>query len=150
MLASMGEQYTILLAEDSDADAFLVELALQKTGITNPIQRVRDGEEAIAYLNAEGRFADRVAFPFPEVIVLDIKMPKLSGLEVLEWIRDHPQFRVIPTIVMSCSDDAEDVRGAYNLGANTYFVKPSDFNVLARLIRTVHEYWELSTKPKRA
>jgi CheY-like chemotaxis protein len=91
---------------------------------------------------------NRTAFPFPEVIVLDLKMPRMPGLDLLAWLRDHPEFQVIPTIVMSSSKHDSDVRQAYHLGANTYFVKPSSFDMLARVIQTLHEYWALSTRPQ--
>lgn len=145
-----SQTYTILLADDSEDDAFLVKRAVEKSGIVNPIQWVKDGAEAIAYLTGEGRYADRVTFPFPELIILDVKMPGMSGLDVLAWLRDNPDLRVIPAIVMSSSQHDSDVRQAYNLGANTYFVKPSSFDELGRLIKTLDEYWELSIKPKAA
>ncbi len=143
-----SQGYTILLVEDDEDDAFLFRRALKKSNILNPIQWVKDGAEAIAYLTGEPPYMDRAVFPFPEIIVLDLKMPRISGLDLLGWLRDHPGFQVIPTIVMSSSKHDSDVRKAYNLGANTYFVKPSSFDTLAKLIQTLHEYCALSTKPQ--
>jgi CheY-like chemotaxis protein len=141
-------RYTILLVEDEENDATLLDMAFKKNDIPNPVQWVRDGLEAIAYLNGEGAFADRTRFPFPEVLILDLKMPRMNGLELLAWIREHPEFRVIPTIIMSSSRQDPDVEKAYNLGANTYMVKPSSFEELARMVKLAHDYWAVSIKPK--
>ena len=140
--------YTILLVEDEENDATLLKMAFTKNKILNPVQWVRDGLEAIAYLNGEGIYADRTLYPFPEVLLLDLKMPRMTGLELLAWIRDHPNFRVIPTIIMSSSKQDIDIEKAYNLGANTYMLKPSAFDELARMVKTAHEYWAVSVKPK--
>jgi CheY-like chemotaxis protein len=140
--------YTILLVEDEENDALLVKMAFQKNNIPNPVQWVRDGLEAIAYLNGQGEFADRNRYPFPEVLILDLKMPRMNGLELLAWIRDHPEFRVIPTIIMSASRLDADVEKAYALGANTYMIKPSAFDDLAKMVKLAHEYWSVSIKPK--
>jgi CheY-like chemotaxis protein len=104
--------------------------------------------EAIAYLNGEGIYADRARYPFPEVLLLDLKMPRMTGLELLAWIRDHPDFRIIPTIIMTSSRLDLDIEKAYNLGANTYMIKPSSFDELGRMVRAAHEYWEVSVKPR--
>ncbi|MCI0536014.1 MAG: response regulator [Verrucomicrobiales bacterium] len=141
--------YTILLVEDDENDAFLFKRALKKCNLLNPIHWVPDGAEAIAYLTGGAAYVDRTAFPFPGLIVLDLKMPRMPGLDLLAWLRDHRDLQVIPTIVMSSSKHDSDVRQAYELGANTYFVKPSNFDMLARVIQTLHEYWTLSTKPQR-
>lgn len=140
--------YTILLVEDEENDATLLKMAFTKNGIPNPVQWAKDGVEAIAYLNGEGEYADRERHPFPEVLILDLKMPRMSGLELLEWIRHHPEFRVIPTIIMSSSRQDPDIEKAYNLGANTYMIKPTSFNELAKMVKATHEYWALSVKPR--
>ena len=140
--------YTILLVEDDENDATLVEMALKKNDIHNPVQRARDGLEAIAYLNGDGVYANRALHPFPEVLLVDIKMPRMTGLELLAWIREHPGFRIIPTIVMTSSRLDVDIEKAYSLGANTYMAKPSSFAELAKMVKTAHEYWALSVKPK--
>src|SRR6266536_970918 len=104
--------YTILLVEDEENDAKLVEMAFQKNNIRNPVHWAKDGLEAIAYLNGEGVHADRGLYPFPEVLILDLKMPRMSGLELLAWVREHPEYRVIPTIIMSSSRLEADVEKA--------------------------------------
>ncbi len=140
--------YTILLVDDDENDALLVKMAFQKNGIQNPVQWAKDGLEAVAYLNGEGGYANRQVHPFPEVLILDLKMPRMSGLELLAWIRDHPEFKVIPTIIMTSSKLDADIEKAYNLGANTYMLKPSSLEELIKMVRAAHEYWSLSVKPK--
>lgn len=140
--------YTILLVEDEENDATLVQMAFRKNNITNPIQWVTDGVQAIAYLNGEGIYADRKQYPFPEVLILDLKMPRMTGLELLSWVREHPEYRVIPTIIMTSSRQDIDIEKAYSLGANTYMIKPSSFEELAKMVKLAHEYWAVSVKPR--
>ena len=140
--------YTILLVEDEENDAMLVKMAFKKNKISNTIQWARDGLEAVAYLNGDGIYADRAHYPFPEVLLIDLKMPRMTGLELLAWLRDHPDFKVIPTIIMTSSRLELDIKTAYELGANTYMIKPSSFDELANMVRLAHEYWGVSAKPK--
>jgi CheY-like chemotaxis protein len=140
--------YTILLVEDEENDARLLQMAFKKNDILNPVHWAKDGLEAIAYLNGDGVYADRTLYPFPEVLILDLKMPRMSGLEFLAWIRDHPDFKVIPTIIMTSSRQDPDIEKAYELGANTYMIKPSSFDELARMVKLAHEYWAVSVKPR--
>jgi len=144
----MDQHYTILIVEDDPNDVLFLKRALKKNGIENPVCTLPDGEEAIAYLCGKGKYADRMAHPFPRVIILDLKMPRKSGLEVLEWLKEHPQYRVIPTIVLTSSKLNEDVAQAYGLGANSYMVKPSNFDDLQAMMKTAHEYWSLCLKPE--
>src|SRR5688572_17552718 len=134
----MKTNFTILVAEDLESDFFLLQRAFRRNNINNPIHWVQDGEEALHYLQGTGPYSDRIKYPFPELVVLDLKMPRKSGLEVLEWVKEHPEFRVIPTIVMSSSQLDEDVQKAYDLGANTYFLKPADFDTLVEMVKGVH------------
>jgi len=145
----INSNYTILLVEDEENDATLLKMALKKNNIPNPVQWVRDGLEAIAYLNGEGEFADRSKFSFPEVLIVDLKMPRMGGLELLSWIREHPEFKVIPTIIMTSSRLDVDIEKAYTLGANTYMIKPSSFDELARMTKLAHDYWGASEKPRK-
>ena len=140
--------YTILLVEDDENDATLMKMAFEKNKILNPVQWVKDGLEAVAYLNGEGDYADRSKYPFPEVLLLDLKMPRMSGLELLAWIAEHPAFKIIPTIIMTSSRQELDIEKAYNLGANTYMTKPCSFDELAQMVQVTHEYWAMSVKPK--
>ena len=140
--------YTILLVEDDENDAMLLRMAFQKNSIANPVQWVKDGLEAVAYLNGDGAYADRAKYPFPEVLLVDLKMPRMTGLELLAWINEHPEFRVIPTIIMTSSRQELDIEHAYKLGANTYMTKPIAFDQLAQMVKLTHEYWAMSAKPK--
>jgi len=145
----MGDSnYTILLVEDDENDAMLVRLAFQKNNILNPIQWAKDGLEAVAYLNGNGVYADRQAYPFPDVLIVDLKMPRMNGLELLAWIRDHPEYRVIPTIIITSSRLDVDIEKAYGLGANTYMIKPPALDELVKMVKVAHEYWSASAKPK--
>lgn len=144
----MTDNYTILLVEDDANDVLFLQRALKKNGINNPVSVLSDGDEAIAYLTGVGKYSDRLEYVFPRVIMLDLKMPRRGGLEVLEWLKEHPQYRVIPTLVLTSSKLNEDVMKAYGLGANSYMVKPSNFDELQRMIKTAHEYWSFCLKPE--
>jgi CheY-like chemotaxis protein len=139
--------FTMLLFEDDDNDAFLLQRALKKAEIENPVQRVRDGQEGIDYLSGVGPYSDRQRFPFPRVVLLDLKMPRKSGLEVLEWMKKHPEFKVIPTIIFTASKEQQDVAMSYGLGANCFVTKPSKFEDLEYLVGILHEFWRLCEKP---
>jgi CheY-like chemotaxis protein len=143
----MNENYSILMVEDDPNDVLFVKRALKKNGMNNPIITLSDGEEAIAYLMGAEKYSDRNQHPFPEVIILDLKMPRKGGLEVLEWLKEHPEYRVIPTIILTSSKLNEDVVRAYGLGANSYMVKPLVFDDLQRMIKTAHEYWSFCLRP---
>jgi CheY-like chemotaxis protein len=140
----------VLVAEDNPDDALLLRRALEKAGIRARLKIVSDGEEMLLYLQGRGAFANRVTSPMPSLIILDLKMPRKSGLEVLEWIGNNPNIAVVPTIVLSASNLEEDVRAAYNLGANTYFVKPTTFEELVETMRMVESYWckAMKLRPK--
>jgi CheY-like chemotaxis protein len=143
----MTSKLTILIAEDEESDFMLLQKAFRKNNIDDNLVWVRDGLDAIDYLQGSGAYSDRQQHPAPELVILDLKMPRMSGLEVLQWVKDHPEFKVIPTIVMSSSRLDDDVRQAYDLGANTYFIKPTDFATLVRLIQGVHQYWSSGVRP---
>lgn len=142
------DNYTILLVEDDPNDVLFLKRALRKNEITNPVSVVSDGDEAIEYLSGGGVYADRLTYPFPKVIMLDLKMPRRGGLEVLEWLNAHPTYQVIPTLVLTSSKINEDVVRAYGLGANSYMVKPSNFEDLQRMIKIAHDYWDVCLKPE--
>jgi CheY-like chemotaxis protein len=143
-----NNHYTILLVEDEENDATLVKMAFEKNNIHIPIQWVKDGVEAVAYLNGDGIYADREQYPFPNLLLLDLKMPRMSGLELLQWIRANPRFKIIPTIIMTSSRQEIDIEKVYELGANTYMIKPSTFDELKEMVKSIHEYWGLSVTPK--
>ena len=139
----MDEDFLILLAEDDANDALLVERALFRADIHNPIMVVRDGQEAIDYLEGKGPFADRKNFPLPTLALLDIKMPRKNGLEVLEWVRHNGGgLRLLPVIIMSSSSIQEDIDRAYQLGVNAYLVKPTAFDELVETLKTTTDFWK--------
>ena len=138
----------ILLVEDNPDDVFLFARALSKAKRPHPLQVVTNGQEAIDYLGRTGKYSDGDAFPLPELIMLDLKMPGVSGFQVLEWIRADGIARLIPVIVLSSSALTEDVNRSYALGANAYIVKPTDAVALERLIQTISDFWYVGEKPK--
>jgi CheY-like chemotaxis protein len=143
----MDPSVNVLLAEDNPDDAFLMQRAFESHGLMRPPHIVEDGAQAIAYLAGEGIYADRVTFPFPNLVILDLKMPRMNGFQVLEWIKEHPDFRVIPTIVWSSSSDQRDVKHAYCLGANGYLCKPTDFPEFKAMLGRLLAFWDDCLKP---
>lgn len=138
----MHPQGLVLIAEDNPEDALLLRKALERAGMRSQTRFVHDGDEVLLYLQGLGAYANRTANPLPTMIILDIKMPKKTGLEVLEWLAANPEFAIVPTIVMSSSNLESDIRQAYRLGANTYFVKPNSFDDLVTTMRNLRAYWE--------
>jgi CheY-like chemotaxis protein len=137
-----------LLAEDDDNDVYFFQRALEQAQIVHPLRRVTDGEEAIEYLRGEGKYANRDEFPLPTVLLLDLKMPRRNGFEVIEWVRSQPLLRRLPIVVLSSSRADPDVARAYDLGANTYLVKPVKFDHLVELVRLLDSYWlKLAERP---
>ena len=136
------KQFTVLLVEDDLNDIFLVKRAFKVAHIHHPLQVVTDGVEAIQYLSGEGKYADRAAYPLPRLIVMDIKMPRSTGFEVLEWVKgDGRPLRRIPIVIVSSSDNPADINRAYELGANAYMVKPMDYRAVEHLFQTINHYW---------
>jgi CheY-like chemotaxis protein len=131
----------VLLVEDDDNDALFVERAFRHAGILNPLHVARNGDEAIEYLDGRGAYADRERFPMPVFILLDLKMPRRSGLEVLSWVKDRAGVRRIPIVVLTSSKNDADVNRAYELGANSYLVKPVSFEGLIELVKSLQLYW---------
>src|SRR6266850_3763637 len=111
----MPDLTVILLVEDRQDDVFLIRTALEKGRVFNPIQAVQDGEEAIAYLMGEGKFANREEFPLPGLILLDLKMPRMDGFELLKWIRQQPPFKALRVVVLTSSEDIHDINRAYEM-----------------------------------
>ncbi len=136
----------VLVAEDNPDDALLLRRALDKAGIRSRIKIVSDGEELLLYLQGRGAYTNRESCPMPSLVILDLKMPRKGGLEVLEWMNQNRDLSIVPTIVLSASNLDEDVRSAYHLGANTYFVKPSTFDELVETMKMVEAYWKKALK----
>jgi CheY-like chemotaxis protein len=139
---------TVLLCEDDPDDVLLTQIAFEKARLANPLQIVRDGEEAIAYLKGEGRFADRTRFPLPILVLLDLKMPKLDGFHVLQWLRSHPQLDRLAVAIMTASDHDPDISRAYELGADSYLIKPPDAEALLALVQRLRAYWLILNEPQ--
>lgn len=134
---------TILVVEDDENDLFLLKRAFAKAKVTNPIHAARDGEEAIAYLSGNGVPDDRL----PVLVLLDLKLPRLSGHEVLAWIRSNERVRRLPVVVLTSSDEPRDVNRAYDAGANSYLVKPGDPGRILDLANSVGTYWLMTNHP---
>jgi CheY-like chemotaxis protein len=143
----MDELFTILVAEDDPNDVMLLEMAIRMNGVKSPVNVVRDGEEAIEYLEGRGQYSDREKFPLPSVIISDVKMPRRNGLEVVEWVRQHPACSITPILMLSGSRIQHDVLNAYKLGANSYFTKPSTLEELCELLRLALDYWIRCERP---
>lgn len=122
-----SDQPVILLAEDNADDVDMFRRAFKQAYIEAPLHVVSDGEEAMAYLNGEGKFANRAEFPLPDLLLLDLKMPRKNGFEVLAWLRTHPTLCPLRTVVLTTSEDIKDVNRAYAFGANSFLTKPLDF-----------------------
>ncbi len=133
--------YTILLVEDEPNDVFLFERAFKKLNLSGNLQIVSDGEAAIAYLTGEGKYEDREKFPIPSLILLDLKLPRISGLEILSWLRQQPGLKRLLVVVLSSSKETIDINRAYDLGANSYLVKPVAFGTLVNIVKTLDLYW---------
>jgi CheY-like chemotaxis protein len=133
----------ILLVEDETSDAVLFERALRKAGSVARVIRVNDGDEAVAYLEGTGVYGDRGKYPTPGIIVLDIKLPRRSGLEVLQWIRSHKevQLRSIPIVVVSSSNRVDDIDHAYEGGANAFVMKPYTLNEYVGMTNALSNFW---------
>lgn len=132
---------TILLVEDDENDVLLIRRAFQKVGIDGLVHRVGDGDAAVAYLAGTGEYADRARYPRPNAVLLDLKLPRRSGLEVLGWARQEAGLTHLPIIVFTSSREATDLKQAYALGANSCLVKPVDFGSLLDLVRSFEDYW---------
>lgn len=131
----------ILLVEDNPDDVLLTRRAIRKAEMQVSLAVVNDGDAAVAYLQGNGAYADRRAFPLPTLILLDLKLPRRSGLEVLQWMRDCPALAMVPVVVLTSSAVEADIRQAYECGANSYLQKPVAFNELVRMLGVLNLYW---------
>ena len=143
----MHEGFPVLLVEDSPDDAFFVKRAFASAGLNHPLFSVEDGAQAIDYLCGKGEYADRSVFPVPRLVIADLKMPRVTGFDLIQWMREDRYAKLIPVIVMSSSALPQDVNRAYELGANAYMVKPASYVALERLIRSIAQFWDSGEKP---
>jgi len=132
---------TLLIVEDNDDDIFFIDRIFKQLGARCELRFARDGIEAIEYLSGKGNFSDRSKNPMPTIILMDLKMPRMNGFEVLEWMHQQPEIKLIPTIVVTSSTLQEDVTRAYRLGANAVMNKPVDKDSLMQMLKTFHVYW---------
>lgn len=142
-----GTDLPVLLVDDDDDDVMFVKRGFRKAGILNPLRVARDGDEAVEYLGGTGTYADREANPLPVLVLLDLKMPKRTGLEVLEWVKGQPGLRRIPIVMLTSSTIDTDIARAYDLGANSYLVKPVSHEGLIELTKTLKGYWLMMNEP---
>ncbi len=138
----MRETQTVLLVEDNPVDILLMQRAFRNQIFTNTsLQIVRDGDAAVFYLNGEGEYSDRDRYPLPAIILLDLKLPRRSGHEVLVWLKQQPELKRLPVVMLTSSSQTLDVKRAYDLGVNSYLVKPVGFASLLEMMQSFSEYW---------
>jgi two-component system response regulator len=137
------KERTILLVEDNFDDELLTLRALEKSNILNEVVVTRDGAEALDYLFGTGAFAGSVPDPMPHVVLLDLRLPKVNGLEVLQRLRADDRTRILPLVVLTSSDEEQDIVRSYRLGANSYVCKPVDFAQFSEAVRQLGLYWLL-------
>jgi two-component system response regulator len=137
----MNHEHLILLVEDNPDDEELTRLAFRKSNIANRLEIVRDGAEALEYLFATGAFAGRGAKDEPCLVLLDLKLPKIGGLEVLRQMRANPRTKLTPVVILTSSVEEQDVTRGYDLGCNSYIRKPVDFTQFTEAVKTLGLYW---------
>jgi hypothetical protein len=140
MMETSNSHRPVLLVEDNPLDLDLTRRAFIKRKFLNPIEVARDGEEALAFIPRWDAGA-----PLPLIILLDLKLPKINGLEVLKAIKEHPTYKVIPVVVLTSSSEDTDIQTAYRLGANSYIVKPVDFDKFLSVVSEIEVYWLATT-----
>ena len=143
----MNEKSTILLVDDSENDIFLLRTSFKKAQFVALLAEVHNGAEAIAYLAGEGRHSDRNKYPLPGLILLDLNMPMKNGFDVLEWVRTQQGLRRLTTVILTASLRMEDVERAYDLGANSFLVKPSSMEELTAMIRSLRDWLHFNHFP---
>ncbi len=137
----------ILFAEDSMDDAILTIRALTKSGFTNKLLHVKDGAEALDFMYCKGIYADRNPKSHPKLLLLDLKMPKVSGMQVLEKVKEDPDLKSIPVVILTSSQEDPDIAKCYDLGANSYIVKPVDSDKFFHAIKEMGMYWMILSQP---
>ncbi len=142
-----GAHSVILLVEDDPNDVIFIRRGMDGAGVGEHVRLARDGEEAVAYLRGVGPYQDRVRFPLPALVVLDLKLPKRSGLEVLEWIRSQSSFPDLPVVVLTSSREPGDIARAQALGIAGYHVKPVDFKRFTEIVKSIGLQWLALTRP---
>lgn len=144
----INERFTILIVEDNAEEVILLQKAFKRAALDISVQFVVNGEEAIDYLSGSDKYRDRYSFPEPDLVIMDLKMPRKGGFEVLEWFRNLQEGALIPIVVLTASSRDADVQRAYTLGANSYFIKPSNFDEFRDMIQVIYNYWSHARRPK--
>lgn len=145
------DEKPILIVEDNAADVMLMRRAFEKVRLANPLQVVTHGDAAVDYLAGQGMYADRQRFPLPVLILLDLKLPRRSGIEVLQWLRAQQGLQHIPVAVLTLSQQSQDINAAYDTGVHSYLIKPVHLDGLLQLLKTTNLYWVmLDTPPQPA
>jgi CheY-like chemotaxis protein len=139
---------TVLHIDDDPNDSELFQAAARRASVEFLVQHVTDGEQAMAYLTGRGIYANRRRFPSPALVLLDLKMPRATGFDVLRWIRNHPEVGHVPVVVFSGSELQDDIRQAYAGGADSYLVKPIAFGALVELVKTINNSWFSGRLPR--
>src|SRR5579859_4724479 len=132
---------TILVVEDNEDHVFLLKHAFQKAGILNPVQVANNGEDAIAYLEGTGLYSNWKEFPLPSIVLLDLKLPGLDGLDVLRWIRQQPGLKALRVAMLTSSDLGQEINTAYEVGANVFLTKPVDLDKLVEMLKVFRAHW---------
>ncbi len=145
-----GKPVDILLVEDNPDHAELTIKALKQNNVSNEVYVVNDGQEALDFMYHQGKYADEKDFPRPGLILLDIRLPKVDGIEVLKQLKDDPQFKSIPVIMLTTSDRDEEIAKSYAGGANSYVVKPMDFEEFMKKVRELKLYWTITNSLPKA
>ena len=144
----MEKPQTVLLVEDDENDIFFFKGALEKNNVPFELQVARNGQEAQDYLTGRGQFTNRELFRFPKFIITDNRMPEVSGTTFLKWLKEHPQFHIVPTILLSGSGKPDDVQNAYDeLGVHSYILKPSGNEELEEALALIFKYWAMCIVP---
>lgn len=140
----------ILLVEDNEDDVFIMQNAIKRAGIKSPVFVAEDGRKALDYVEGQGPFADRARFPFPQLMLLDLKLPEVHGFDVLRTIRANTALPPLLIIILTSSDQDSDIERAYRSGANSYLVKPPTPDKLAAMVKVLSEYWlQWNASPRR-
>ena len=140
-MAVEPKKMPVLYAEDEENDALLLRLTFERAGIANAVEVVRDGQEAVDYLSGTGQYRDREKHPLPCLVLLDLNLPRLSGMEVLRWVRGEARHEGLPVVVFSSSDQSSDREGAIGCGANEYIVKPVGLARMKEIVQGLKERW---------
>jgi CheY-like chemotaxis protein len=146
----MTEIPVILLAEDLEEDVLIIQRAFKEVYVPHKLMVVQSGDEVRRYLRGDGIYADREAYPFPSLVLLDLKMPGMDGFELLRWLRNTPELSHLRVVVLTSSDHIYDVNKAYQLGANSFLVKPSDFENTLHLAKTLTQHWLVHSRSPSA